>query len=281
MNASKYTHEPTSELRDNALLLLLANQYLCEELYITKISQSIDENVQKLNKGTVSLKNEYPGKFVSDINTDGIINTIIDKAQLMQKPGKTVQEKCVMGELGRELEEDLRSITDAITRIQRKVEGRDVSYTTKDSMSGLFSGITAIGTLVQKIISLSLKVILVAFLLACFGFGYLYFTMEKISDVRKEMTTVEAIVFSQKSVLSELETKSAELIVRKKVLEKKNLDLKERIEFMDLDVEIHKLNEEKQQVEAELEAQEARFLHYKEKIEAMERKPFLDRLLRQ
>ncbi|MBN1849344.1 MAG: hypothetical protein JW932_12240 [Deltaproteobacteria bacterium] len=281
MSDQRHFYRSIGEIRDNTLLLLLANQYICEEHYLVKIGNALDQNAKQLKKDIIALKDEFPGRFVSDVNTDDIVDHIIAKAQMMQKPGKDVQQKCVTGALGHELEEDIKSISQAIGRIERKVEGRDVSYTAKDSMSSLFSGVTSLGAFIGKFISISVKILVFMVVIGAGITGYLYFTMEKISDVEKEMLKRETILQSQRAALSQLEARLAQFIERKKSLEKKELDLKEKIEFMNLDVDIHKTNEEQQQITAEMENTQAEITAYQKKIEDMEKKSFLMRLYRQ
>ncbi len=281
MNNPQYTNEALGELRDNALLLVLANKYLCEEQYLVKIGRTIDETAQQLKKDIISLKNQYPGKFISDEKTDDIIEEILGKAQLMQKPGNKIQERCVLGELGHELENDINSISDAINRIKSKVEGKNVTYTAKDSMSSLFSGITNIGTFVGRVFSISIKIFFVLLIIAVFSFGYLYITMEKMGDVQKEIDDIQAVIQSKRDHLSQLEEKKEQFEDKKRLFGKQDLALKERIELMDLDVDIHKINEERQQVAAEIEDQEAKLAQNQKKINEMEKKSFLKRLLRQ
>lgn len=281
MNNPQYTSEALGELRDNTLLLVLANKYLCEEQYLAKIGRNIDENAQQLKKDIISLKNEFPGKFISDEKTDEIIEEILGKAQFMQKSVNKIQEKCVLGELGHELEDDINSISNAINRIKRKVEGKDVTYTAKDSMSSLFSGITNIGTFVGKVFSISIKIFFVLLLIAVFLFGYLYITMEKIGDVQKEIDNTQALIQSKRDLISQLEEKKGQLEDKKRSFGKGDLALKERIELMDLDVDIHKINEERQQIVAEVEDQENRLAENQKKIDEMGKRSFLKRLLRQ
>jgi hypothetical protein len=281
MSDSRHAYQSLGNIRDSALLLVLAHEYICEEHYLVKIGQSIEQAIQQLKKDIIALKNEFPGKFVSDINTDAIIVNIARKAQRMQKPGKEVQQKCVVGELGQGLEKDIQSISEAIGRIERKVEGRDVSYSAKDSMSSLFSGVTSIGAFIGKLISITVKVLVVLLLIAASILGYLFFTMEKISDVEKKLEQGQMALRSNQEALSQLDRKWAQLMGKKQSYTKKDLDLKEKIEFMDLDVEIHKINETMQQVTAQIENNENEIAASQKKIEEMENTPFLKRLLRQ
>ena len=281
MDDSRHAYQSLSNLRDNALLLVLAHEYVCEEHYLVKIGHSIDLAIQQLKKDIITLKNEFPGKFVSDIDTDAIIGNIASKAQHMQKPGKDIQQKCVIGELGQGLEDDIKSISGAINRIERKVEGRDVSYSAKDSMSSLFSGVTSIGAFVGKLISITIKILAVLLLIAASILGYLFFTMEKITDVEKKMEQSQMVLQSRQKALSQLDRKLDQLMAKKQSYEKRELGLKEKVEFMDLDVEIHKTNEGKQQITAEIENNENEIKAFQKKIEEMENKPFLNRLLRQ
>ena len=69
MNNSLYSIDSLCALKDNALLLMMANEYLCEEKILIKIGQSIELNLQRLKDDISLIKKEFPGKFVSEVDT--------------------------------------------------------------------------------------------------------------------------------------------------------------------------------------------------------------------
>src|SRR5512136_202273 len=85
------------EIRDKAILLSLGKAFLCEEVFLMKIGQALDESLERLREDILTLKMRFVGKFVEDVDTDSILDEIHGQAQLLQTPGKRVTDKCTIG----------------------------------------------------------------------------------------------------------------------------------------------------------------------------------------
>ena len=118
MTGTSLHMESLSVLRDNSLLLTIAYEHLCEEQQVVKIGKSIDKNMERLREDILNLRKEFPGKLEKDIETEGILQKIQDRAQAMFEPSDELLKRCASGELGKELESDVISITNAINMIK-------------------------------------------------------------------------------------------------------------------------------------------------------------------
>ncbi|MFC1534431.1 hypothetical protein ACFL7M_13815 [Thermodesulfobacteriota bacterium] len=279
MNDSQYAMS-LSELRGNALLLVTANDYLCEELFLIKIGNNIDKNVKKLKDDITSLRKEYPGKFENEVETDGILEQINNTAQAMLKPGDEVKDSCSLGELGRILEQDINSIADAVNIIKAQVQGSATAFTRKDPLFSHFSKLKSIGQSMGDKIILGAKILSCIALIAILAFLYLFFTMEKEGVYLKEITGSQAYIQQHKELLSQLELKKGELSKKIESLENSKMVRGGKIAIMDLGVEIHKINEDRHKIEAEIATHEKIILNNQKKVEELKKLPFTKRLLR-
>lgn len=267
-----------NEIRDNALMLSLANAYFCEEPFLKKIGRAIDSNVEKLKGDIYSLKKSFPGKFVDEIDTDEIIKEIHRTAQSLQNPDQDINERCTVGSLGRELEDRIKSLSNAVNAIRIQVEGRGLTYTKKDSALGIFVNIKdSLGAS----FFLGLKIFLCLLVLSLLSFFYLFLTMENKEDLLKETGKSEAHIKSQQEIVSQLDLKNKEFSERIKSLEKGDPTRQERIEIMDLELKVQKNLDERLKVQAKIEIHDKKILENRKKIEGIEKSSFFKRLLRQ
>ena len=259
-------------------MLSLANAYFCEEPFLKKIGRAIDSNVEKLKGDIYSLKKSFPGKFVDEIDTDEIIKEIHRTAQSLQNPDQDINERCTVGSLGRELEDHIKSLSNAVNAIRIQVEGGGVTYTKKDSVLGIFVNIKdSLGAS----FFLGLKILLCLLVVSFLSFLYLFVTMETEEDLLREIGKSEAVIRSQQEIISQLDLKNKEFSQRIKSLEKGDPSRQERIEIMDLELQIQKILDERLKVQAEIEIHDKKILESRGKIEKIKKTPLFKRLLRQ
>ena len=270
-----------SVLKDQALLLSMANEYLCEDLFLIKFGNDISRSLQRLKGEIAALKKEFPGKFTTEIETDSLLAKINKTAQAMINSEREIRKRCSSGALGSKLESDIRLIENAVEEIRLQVYGESVTYTKKDSVAGLIDGVKSLGSSIGRLIILSMKIasglIIVTFIL----FLYLFFTMEKEEKYLKKIDQNQAYITSQKDELSRLNLKKDELSKEIKALDSQDLKRDSKIAILDKDVEIHNINLESKKIEAELIEYEKRIIEYQGKIKDIRKTPFLKRLLRQ
>ena len=266
------------EIRDKAILLSLGKAFLCEEVFLMKIGHAIDESLEHLREDILSLKMRFVGKFVEDVDTDSILNTLHSQAEVLQAPDRRVTDKCTVGTLGAELEETVKTLTQAIRTIKGKVEGEVEEYTKKEAV---VKGAKTAGSLVSSAVSLAIKLAVVLFLLALGPAIYLGVTMEREGSVEKQIAESKATIQSQRDQIASLRKEREELSGRIESSQGDNLSRQQKLEIMDLNVKLHGVDQKIHKAEAEITANERIIKLSQQKIEEIKAKPFLQRFLRQ
>ena len=268
-------------LRSNAILLTMANEYLCDDVYLRKIGKEITENLKWLEVDIGNLKRQFPGKLPRELEPDEILDKIGKTALAMSQAARHVKNRCSSGELGRELESDIRSIAGRITLIRQQVCGRVAAYTTKDALFKIFNGLKNIMVEAGRKILFVIKVILWLVVIAGLVFGYLYFTMEGEDGYLKEIAASEAAIRSSREQITRLNLEKSRISEEIKAFENVPLTKANKIALLDLEVEIGKINQELDKAEAEISVHKKNIIENKKRIEKIHATPFFKRLFRQ
>jgi len=268
-------------MRDGALMLRFGNAFLCEEPLLKKIGLIIESSTQKLKGDIVTLKEKFPGKFVHDVETNEILDKIHNTAQELKNPDQELNEKCMVGALGEELETDVKALTQAVRTIRDQVEGEALTYTKKDSLLNLMGDIRETGRPFEEKIRLTLKILLWLILVSILPFSFLFLTMENEKDFLKKIAQEDVFIRSQQAVLSKIDREKEEISEKMESMEEKPLSRLGKLEVMKLNVKIHKLDEKRRDVETEIGLHEKNIRDNQKKIGDLKRIPFIKRLLRQ
>jgi hypothetical protein len=272
------TFSALHDIRDKAILLSLGKDFLCNEAFLMKTGHSIGESIEHLKEDIQSLKMRFVGKFVEDVNTDEILDQLHSHAQLLQRPDKRVSDECTVGKLGADLEQILKTLTEAIGIIKGKVEGEVEDYTKKDAV---VKGAKAAGSLVSYVVSLVIKFIMLLVVLAIGPAVYLGVTMDREGSLQEQLVESKARIQSQKTQIDLLRKERDELSGRIESSKGDNLSRQQRLEIIDLNVKVQGLEQKAQKAEAEIAEHERIIKVTQKKIEEIKSKPFLQRFLRQ
>ena len=272
------TFDSLHEIREKAILLSLGKAFLCEEVFLMKIGHSIDESLEHLREDILSLKMRFVGKFVEDVDTDSILDELHSQAQFLQTPDRRVTDKCTVGTLGAELEDTVKTLTEAIKTVKGKVEGEVEEYTKKEAV---VKGAKSAGSLVSSLVSLVIKIVVLLVLLALGPAIYLGVTMEREGSLQKQIAESKAYIQSQRTEISSLRKERDELAGRIESSQGDDLSRQQKLEIMDLSVKVHSLDQRVNKAEAEITEHERIIKLNQQKIEEIKSKPFLQRYLRQ
>lgn len=266
-------------IRDNTLLLSIANEYISENIYLVKFGTEINKNLNALKDDIIALKKQFPGKFAQEVNTDNIMNSFETTAKEMLSGNDEIINKCTSGKLGAALDADLDKITEAIDKIWHQVKGSDVKYTATDSISGFFDRMNIFSSLA----SLFLKIIKISFIILIIlaaGFSYLYFTMENEEPILKENREIVAFIEEKKALISELEKKKTDAQKDIKAHKSNKLLRKDKIAIIDTETRIQELNQEIHLIEGQIDTRKQIMEKNNEELEKLKSKSLLDRLLK-
>ncbi len=266
-------------IRDNSLLITIANEYLAENVYLTKFGKEMKKSLASLKDDIKYLKKEFPGKFTTEVNTDVILKSFDKTAENMLSGGDSIISECKSGKLGENLGADIKKITEAIEKIWNQVKGGDVKYTKSEQISGFFGRLNLISGAWRLFTGVFRVVLLIIFILLA-GFSFLFFTMEKESSVIKENQKLMTFILEKKAALKELEETKKETQKSLKSLGSRNLLRTDKINILDLETKIQVCNNDINIIEGQIEARNREIDKNNERIEKIRAKSFIDRLFR-
>ncbi len=277
MNAKNHTSFSTlKEVRDQVYLLSLGNEFLCETPCLAKVGNAIGSRIDLIHEEIVSLKKRFPGRFTNEVHTDDILETLRDASRRLQRPDEEIQAKCKAGELGLELEETVKSLTQAIRTIKTQVEGEIPSYSRMDSALSLFRRLRSIGLLM----SFMAKLFVLFFVAMILLFSYLFFTMEKVETLVTTIAQDGEIIRSQHKRLAELAIEKQTLTDKIQRMRRHDMGRHEKIVVLDLTVKVQDLEKKMATFREDIYTHEIRIRDSREKVEELKNKPFLKRVLR-
>jgi hypothetical protein len=270
------------EIRDIALMLSLGNVYLCEEPFLKKIGHAVDRVLEDLHGEILSLKNQFPGQFAQDIDTDAILEDLHAKAEQLQNADAAINTKCGGGQLGKEFEGMVSTLTAAVKEVSFKIEGKLPGSARRYSFLSLFNPFKALGRLASTFSSLVVKLALFVIILAIGPFAYLFISMEKEETIQKAINQSQAYIQTQRQTIVSLDQERAEIAKQIEALRLREdkLSRQEKIDIMELSVKVHALDQKRHAIEVEIASHEDKITKNLERIEEVKKKPFLQRLLR-
>lgn len=268
------------EVRNKTLMLSVGNAFLCEEVFLKKTGDAMESQIDNLKQEIHELKQKFPGKFLSDTDTDSILESLRDHARKLQMPNKGLIDKCTVGVLGRELEETVDALTSAVRGIKRRVEGETPAYTAKDSVLGVIDKAKTPVSLATKAVSVAIKAALILILISMGPLAYLVVSMDREATLVKEIAESEAIIQSRKEVVLSAERERDALWKRIEATRADDAPRETKLEIMEMNLKVHSLDQSRDRAETEISAQEESLRLKRQKLQEVREKPFLDRLFR-
>lgn len=268
------------EVRNKTLMLSVGNAFLCEEVFLKKTGDAMESQIDNLRQEIHELKQKFPGKFLSDTDTDSILESLRAHARKLQMPNKGLIDKCTVGVLGRELEETVDALTSAVRGIKRRVEGETPAYTAKDSVLGVIDKAKTPVSLATKAVSVAIKTALLLILISMGPLAYLVVSMDREATLVKEIAESEAIIQSRKEVVLSAERERDALWKRIEATRADDAPRETKLEIMEMNLKVHSLDQSRDRAETEISAQEESLRLKRQKLQEVREKPFLDRLFR-
>ena len=267
-------------IRDMALLLGMANTYLCEEEFLQKAGVTIDSHLEELRVDISSLKKKFPGKFVKEADTDQLIDNIQQIVRRLKEPDKEIKKKCRIGALGLELENGVNVIGHTIDTIRSQVEGELGTYSRTESVLASVGWIKSIGRKIIALSALTAKLACVVALILAVVFASLFLSMDSQADLLKEVNQCRNHVEKHLGILSNADAEKERINKELGTINENELTRADRTKIIELNLEIHKINERVYAAQAEIDAYQKRIDEMEKRIEELNQKPFLKRLFR-
>ena len=266
-------------IRDKALLIGLGSAYLCEPPFLARFGSEVERSLVLLDRDIRGLKERFPGKSSQEADTDRALDGLRDLAGRMKEADPALQKECAAGQLGTALEEQLKSLSDAVQEVRRRVEGEPTRYSGTEAVTGTFR--RAVHAVLEGfgVLGKAVGVVLLALIVTS---GYLFVTMERETDFERKIADHRQQVQVLMEDLARLEQeKIAPLELRIRQLEREGRGRADKLRKLELSVELGRLEREATNLRGEIKEREIRIQAAEEALKRLEQKGFLERLLRQ
>jgi ABC-type multidrug transport system fused ATPase/permease subunit len=269
-----------SEIKDEVILLSMANEYICEDPYLKKIGFNIQRNIELLKSHIQDLRRQFVGKFVEEINLDEFVDAIAHVAKRMQEGENGVKPDCVKGELGKELGEKVVVLVRLVKELEDRVTGRGVSYTRTDSFLGILDRLRFVFNTLIATYSLTVKIFGLLVLLFLIAFSFLAATMETEKHLLKEIEEISTHIQSSRTAISQVSEEAKKIQKEIDSIRAKESSRQKEIELIDLNLKAFNLAEELQKRLIEVKIQEKTKEAKLRELDEMRQKSLLARLIR-
>lgn len=267
-------------IQNIGIMLDGASEFVCEEGVLKRFSGYIGVYLKKLETGIVSLKKKFPGKFPETPELDSSLSRIKGIAKTLRRGKSDVEEKCRAGDLGRELTTEIIELRASVQDISQTVSGKVSGYSIADRIAGQGGKVASALYYLSPFAPIPRKVILAALTFALIGFGYLFFTMESEDALIQSIRDDAAFLQTQKKVLSTKTQEHREIKAETKILDKQDLNRKDKIKLLSLSVEERKIAEFIEKSAVSIERRETELAGKNKRLEELQRKSFFQKLLK-
>jgi len=280
-HASQDPERALKEIRDSAVMLRFASEYLCEDFFLKKIGASIKKNIKVVESHITYLKRQFVGKPASEIDLREPVKRVVEFAEHLEAAEDKIMRKCRDGDLGEELDERVTLLAGEIEELKDRIEGKSVSYTKTDSVMGFLSRFKFIVRSLVATSKFTLRISALFVIVCLLLFLYLFITMETESGPMKAVEEVRARILSSQEALVRINTELSPLQKKVDGFQKNDLTRQEEIKLLELNLNVYKLNEKKQKALIDVKMAEKELEKKLKALKAVRQKSFLERLFKQ
>jgi hypothetical protein len=271
---------PLNEMKDKAILLSMASEYLCEDHFLKKTGIIIGNNAEVLKDYIEHTEKQFVGRPVDEVGVNEILESIIHIAELLQQGDEGAREECAEGKLGQELYEKIKSLAQGIKTLEQRVGGEAISPPRRDPFKvvrNLFE--FALKTIIATS-KVGFKLAVTLIIICLMAFSFLFLTMESEKRLVEKIEQSRADIRSAQATLTQIDNEIKEIRAKIAGIRENESNRKDEIEVMDLNLRVYKLTEEQQKVRIEADMEQDILEKDLKDLERIKQKSFLERLLR-
>jgi hypothetical protein len=268
------------DIHNIGIMLSGASEYVCEEGVLNRFSRYLQAYHKRLESDITSLKKEYPGKFPETPELNNSLSRITDISAALERDKKAIETKCRAGSFGHELNTQVAELRSAVRDIWETVTGKVSGYSITDRLSGGGETVTTALYNISPFGPIPRKIIIAVLAIAAVIFGYLFFTMESEDELVKGIKSDLAHLETERQALTVKQREYEDIQAQIKVLDKVDLNRKDKIKLLSLTVEEGKLRESIEKTTVAVEKWERDLADKNKKLEKLRKKPFLQKLLK-
>lgn len=271
-----------SQIKDYAILLEMAGEYLCEESILGKLADGIEECLESLKDYVLRVRRRFVGKPIHEIDISGPYDEIQGLARSIRRPDEQTKELIRRGRIGNKLLGAIKEMAESVQELIERVQGNTEKYKKKDLLIQAYDKLKFFLHTVFATYKVLTRITLCIAVACLIGFVTLLATMETQSELSAHMAQVEASIQRKQGVLSKLEQDILEVNQKTEALENKveELSREEKIKLIELKLRRHNLKEKREKIQLEIKSKREILNQDMRKLEELRKRSFLKRLLR-
>jgi hypothetical protein len=267
-------------IQDIAIMLTGASEYICEPRILKRCSADIEAKLDYLETYISGLKKKFPGKFPETLSPDSSLSRIREIAAKMKDGSSDIEAKCRAGELGNELSMGLTELKAVVKDIRDTLSGKVSGYHLADRVVDQGAKLKSLLLGLSSIVSRTGKIILAAVLVLLFSFLYLCFTMESEDALLASIEEDLVYIQTQKDTLQKHRSEYQEIVSNINSLKIKEPSREEKIQFINLSTQEKKIKELIDNVLFSMEKRGKEVAEKEKRLEELQKKSFLQKLLK-
>lgn len=268
------------EFKDWVILLDMAGEYVCERHVLNRIASSIEKNSVVLRNWSEELKERFVGKPLHEIDVEEPLEKLIRFSKKLEEADDYVPSQCREGKVARELEDKVRLVRERLDALEDRVEGEAAPYTVGDSVGNILGRLKVMLHALVSTSRLATKIIFVVLLGCLVTFVALSATMETEKDVLQDIYQSRSVIRTKEAELSRVRSWLAQTKALARAMGPNVRTREDKISLLELDLRAHRLSDQKERIQEDLNLQEKILNANAKKLEEMKRKSFVTRLLR-
>jgi hypothetical protein len=276
----KFPDVPLSEMKDKAILLSMASEYLCEDYFLKKTGIIIGSNAEALKDYIEHTGEQFVGKPIDEAGLNELLESIVHIAELLQQADKVAKEECLEGKLGEELYEKIKSLAQGINALEQRVDGEAISPVRRDPFKVILNPFKFVLNAIIATSKVGLKLAVTLILIGIIAFSYLYITMESEKGLVEKIQQSKATILSAQATLSQIDNELKEIRAKIAGIREDEANRRDEIELMDLNLRVYNLTEEQQKARIEADMEQDILEKNIKNLEKIRQKSFLEKLLR-
>ena len=267
-------------IQNVAIMLTGAAEFVCEGSILKGFSRDIEVNLKRLETGIGTLRKRFPGRFPETLEPDSSLSRIRDIAKILKGYNADIEAKCRSGDLGNDLNIGAMGLKGIVKDTLDTINGRVSGYTFTDRIADYGGRIKSVLLGLFPLASNIGRIILAVIIAAVFSFVYLFLTMESedvlLSGIKDDLAYIE----EQKDAIRRQRQEYKEISESIKSLEKKELIREDKIRFLNLSRKEREIKDFIDKTVISIEKRKKEIAEKNKKIEEIQKKSFLQRLLR-
>ncbi len=276
----KFPDVPLNEMKDKAILLSLASEYLCEDYFLKKTGLIVGNNAEALEDYIEHTEKQFVGRPVDEVGVNEVLESIVHIAGLLQQGDKGAKEECLEGKLGEELYEKIKSLAHGIKALEQRVDGEAISPPRRDPFKVVINPFKFVLNTIIVTSKIGFKLAVTLIIICLMVFSFLYITMESEKGLVEKIEQSKANIRSTQARFSQINNELKEIRAKIASIREDEANRRDEIEVMDLNLKVYKLTEEQQKVRIDADMEKDILEKNLKNLEKIKQKSFLEKLLR-